>query len=102
MKLVTTFYKKKFIICFFLLIFSVQFFQVIYFNKNAFIEKYDTAYWKDRYEHSQWQLPLSERIIGDDGLYAYAGYKLVHGLDPTIISAEVPPVGKYIFGFSIH
>src|SRR3989344_7531433 len=101
MKLITTFYKKKFIIFFFLVIFTVQFFQVIYFNRNTFIKKYDTAYWKDRYEHSQWQLPLSKRIIGDDGLYAYAGYKLISGSDPAVISPEVPPVAKYLFGVSI-
>lgn len=65
------------------------------------MDKYDATYWKDRYEHSQYQLPLSKRIIGDDGLYAYAGYKVIHGDNPFSINVDKPPVGKYLFGLSI-
>lgn len=59
------------------------------------------GYWKDRYEHSQYQLPLSKRIIGDDGLYAYIGYQLIKGGNPAGENAQAPPVGKYLIGLSI-
>ncbi|MCL5435098.1 MAG: hypothetical protein M1405_01790, partial [Patescibacteria group bacterium] len=60
---------KRFFTLFLLVIFLSQIFQTFYFNRNYFSEKYDVSYWKDRFEHSQWQLPLSNRIIGDDGLF---------------------------------
>ena len=69
-------------------------FQIVYLKQSDLSKEYDVSYWKDRFEHSQWQLPLSKRIIGDDGLYAYAGYKLISGSDPAVISPEVPPVGN--------
>ncbi len=84
---------KKLVVIFCLLIFIVQFIQIIYFQRSHFIAKYDTEYWKDRYEHSQYELPLSKRTIGDDGLHAYAGYKL--------INIDKPPAGKYFLGLSI-
>lgn len=62
---------------------------------------YDVSYWKERFEHSQWQLPLTQRIIGDDGLYAYNGYALFNGTSPYTIVSQVPPLGKYILGTSI-
>lgn len=79
----------------------LQFFQIVYFEQSYFLEKYDAVYWKDRFEHSQWQMPLSKRIIGDDGLFSYVGYQLVRGADPSFVDAEVPPLGKYLIGFSI-
>lgn len=92
---------KKIVIIFCLLAFVVQFFQIIYFERGIFTEKYDTQYWKDRYEHSQYQLPLSKRLIGDDGLFAYAGYRLINGDNPFSINSDKPPVAKYLFGLSI-
>lgn len=92
---------KKIVIIFCLLAFIVQFVQVIYFQRSLFTEKYDTEYWKDRYEHSQYQLPLSNRIIGDDGLFAYSGYRLINGDNPFSINVDKPPVAKYLFGLSI-
>jgi len=92
---------KKTAIIFCLFIFVVQFFQILYFKNNLFTERYDAAYWKDRYEHSQYQLPLSKRIIGDDGLFAYSGYRLINGDNPFSINNDKPPVAKYLFGLSI-
>ena len=92
---------KKIVFIFCLFIFVVQFFQIIYFERNTFTTKYDIEYWKDRYEHSQYQLPLSKRLIGDDGLFAYSGYRLINGDDPFSINADKPPVAKYLFGLSI-
>ncbi len=92
---------KKFLLFFFLIIFVIQIFQVLYFNRFNFSEKYDVSYWKDRFEHSQWQLPLSKRIIGDDGIFSYVGYRLVQGDDPSKNNPETAPVGKYLIGISI-
>src|SRR3989344_125167 len=93
--------RQKFPLVFCLVVIVFQFFQIVYFKQFDLSKEYDVSYWKDRFEHSQWQLPLSKRIIGDDGLYAFSGYILINGADPTVISTEVPPVGKYIFGASI-
>lgn len=74
---------------------------VIYANRALYFSTFDQAYWKDKYEHSQWKLPLSERVLGDDGLYLYEGYRLIQGDDPTTLNAEVPPLAKYLIGISI-
>lgn len=74
---------------------------VIFTNRALFFSTYDASYWKDKFEHSQWSLPLSARTIGDDGLYLYEGYRLIRGGNPALLNAEVPPFGKYIIGASI-
>lgn len=45
--------------------------------------------------------PAEQISIGDDGLYTFAGYKYIHGQDPTLMNAEIPPFGKYLIGLSI-
>lgn len=75
---------------------------VLYANRALYTTPFDIPYWKDKYEHSQWKLPLSPRIIGDDGLYVYEGYRLITGGDPTLLNAEVPPLGKYLIGATIR
>src|SRR5687767_7985210 len=82
-------------------IFIFQLFQLIYFNQSYFFSSYDVSYWKDRFEHSQWAMPLSKRIIGDDGLFSYVGYTLALGADPTRVNPETLPVSKYFIGFFI-
>lgn len=92
---------KKLVVIFCLLIIFFQLFQIIYSQKAIFLENYDVGYWKERFEHSQWTFPLSKRIIGDDGLFAYIGYDLINGGSITGFDAEVPPLGKYFIGLSI-
>lgn len=92
---------KKVVVIFCLLILLIQTIQIIYFQRSLLTEKYDAEYWKDRYEHSQYELPLSKRTIGDDGLHAYAGYKLINGANPFSINIDKPPAGKYFLGLSI-
>jgi len=92
---------KKFIIFFCFAILLFHFFQIIYSQRALFTQNYDAVYWKDRFEHSQWVLPLSKRIIGDDGLFAYIGYGLIDGGSITGFDSEVPPLGKYFIGLSI-
>lgn len=74
---------------------------VISSNRGLLFSSFDSVYWKDKYEHSQWKLPLSVRTLGDDGLYLYEGYRLTDGGDPTLLNAEVPPLGKYLIGYTI-
>jgi hypothetical protein len=71
---------------------------LFYSHRANLASVFDAQYWKDRYEHSQWRLPLSPRTIGDNGLYAYEGYLFIHGADPTLYNAEIPPLGKYAIG----
>lgn len=74
---------------------------VTFWNRALLFSRFDETYWKDKYEQSQWKLPLSQRTIGDDGLYMYEGYRLIRGGDPITLNAEVPPFGKYLIGISI-
>ena len=101
MKRVKNILFKNWLLFFCFVIIVLQFSQIIYFNRSLFTQKYDSSYWKDRYEHSQYVLPLSQRIIGDDGLYSYAGYRLVHGASIENIISDKPPVGIYVAGLSI-
>lgn len=80
----------------------IVYFSLVFFtNRALYLSTYDASYWQERYEQSQWSLPLSSRIIGDDGLYLYEGYQLIHGANPALLNAEVPPLGKYLIGISI-
>lgn len=80
---------------------GILFLQVIYFRQAVFLETYDAPYWKDRFEHSQWSLPLSKRSLGDDGIYAYGGYQLMQGASIEETNTNKPPVGIYLIGLSI-
>jgi hypothetical protein len=93
--------KKKLLTLFLGLVIIIQLFQIIFFNRSLFLQNYDASYWKDRFEHSQWQMPLSKRIIGDDGLYSYVGLNLGKSVSPDKFNPETPPVGKYLIGLSI-
>ena len=59
-----------------------------------------TCIWDDNwYQAHKTILPQFKKIsIGDDGLYAYAGYAYIKGKDPTLLNAELPPFGKYMVG----
>lgn len=74
---------------------------ILYFERSIFLAKYDAVYIKDRYEHSQYALPLSKRGIGDDTLYAYAAYKMLHGTDPINIVFDKPVTGIYMIAVAI-
>ncbi len=74
---------------------------LLYTQRALLFFKYDAAYWQDRFDHSQWRMALSPRTLGDDGLYKIEGYLMVKGADPTMLNAEVPPLGKYLIGLSL-
>ena len=73
---------------------------IFFVNKHHYLQPYDQQYWQERYDQSQWQLPLSKRIIGDDGLYLFVGNRLIHKADPSRLNPETPPLGKYLIGLS--
>src|SRR3989344_4353489 len=92
---------KHALVIFCCFIIFIQIIQIVYFERAFFKESYDVSYWKDRFEHSQWVLPLSKRIIGDDGLFSFIGYDLINGGTLSGYNAETPPLGKYLIGLSI-
>lgn len=90
---------KAIITVFLIIIFSSQLLFRIVSYKTDFITPFNANYWTARYFESQWVIPASKNPIGDDGLYAYEGWEYIHGANPTLLNAEVPPLGKYIIGF---
>lgn len=72
-------------------------------NGEAFTRKFDAIYFGDLYSKSQYVVgQRSIGGIGDDGLYAFAGYYyLFGGGDIASVNFEHPPLGKYLIGLSI-
>lgn len=92
--------KVAFYFLFLALVFSFGFF--VWQNRQAYLTSYDSSYWQARYENSQWVKGFeAEELMGDAELYAWAGWRQIHGVDPTEISPEVPPFGKYLLGLTI-
>lgn len=91
-----TFQKYIFPALFILFVFHLLF--RIYTYLPEYTNSFDPGYWEDRYNASQWVISGSKNPIGDDGLYAYASWRYIQGLDPTLLNAEIPPLPKYIIG----
>jgi predicted membrane-bound dolichyl-phosphate-mannose-protein mannosyltransferase len=72
-------------------------------NQIYFTRPYDQKFFGDLYTKSQYVVgSKSEGGIGDDGLYAFAGYYyFFQGGDVTKVNFEHPPLGKYLIGLSI-
>jgi 4-amino-4-deoxy-L-arabinose transferase-like glycosyltransferase len=71
-------------------------------NYSAYTTPYDPDYWQERYNNSQWVKGWEAgETMGDDALYAYAGWRQIQGDDPTEINPEIPPFGRYLLGLSI-
>lgn len=81
----------------------LKLFFFIYINKNCFLRSFDPNYFSKLYSGSQYVIgEFSKRRIGDDGLYAFAGYYyLFQRGDVTDVNFEHPPLGKYLIGLSI-
>jgi len=67
----------------------------------TFTYKFDPVYWENFYYTSQWNIPNSKRVIGDEGVYRYIGYRLVNGENPFNVDYWVPPLGKYWYGVAV-
>jgi len=87
--------RKKIINC---LVLIVLILIVSYFNRWIFAFKFEPEYWENYYYTSQWNIPNSERVISDDGLYKYIGYRLVTGENTFNVNYWIPPMGKYWYG----
>ncbi len=72
----------------------------LYFSRWALLLPVDLVHLQDRFDHSQWRIPQSSRVISDNELYQVAGIRLVQGADPFSINPEVPPLAKYLYGWS--
>jgi len=89
--------KKALFVFFVLVIIAHLVFRIFSYSKE-YTTRFDSQYWKERYMSSQWVVSNSKNPIGDDGLYAYAGWEYIHGSNPTLLNAEIPPLAKYIIG----
>jgi predicted membrane-bound dolichyl-phosphate-mannose-protein mannosyltransferase len=81
----------------------IYFIIFIFNNKIYFTKKFDFEFYSKLYSESQYvKGPLSIGGIGDDGLYAFAGYYyLIQLKDVSTVNFEHPPLGKYLIGMSI-
>lgn len=73
----------------------------IFMNWHLYTTPYDLTYTRDHYDHSQWKIPKSIRPIDDATLYQVAGYDLAAKNEFYQVNPEVPPLGKYFYGWSI-
>lgn len=89
---------KKVVFLILIFIFLLQLGFRMFSYSSEYVTRFDSKYWKMRYEKSQWVVPGSKNSIGDDGLYAYVGWEYIHGSNPVLLNAEIPPLGKYIIG----
>lgn len=72
-------------------------------NSERYTKPFNPVYFSKLYADSQYvKGTLSKGGIGDDGLYAYAGYYYVfQNGDVSNVNFEHPPLGKYLIGISI-
>lgn len=91
---------KKIIFISLIILFFVNLFFRVWSYRAEYTTRFDPNYWKMRYNQSQWVVPDSKNSIGDDGLYAHAGWVYIHGGNPVLLNAEIPPLAKYIIGLS--
>ncbi len=79
----------------------LYFFIFISFHITKFLKPFDYKYFGELYSESQYiKGQASKRTIGDDGLYAFAGYYYITGGDISQVNFEHPPLGKYLIGLS--
>lgn len=74
----------------------------LYSAKMFFLWPFDVKFLSEVYSKSQYVIGSASKGIGDDGLYAFAGYYyLFQKGDVTTVNFEHPPLGKYLIGISI-
>lgn len=94
---------RKIIWCLIFISIAVRLIIFLVLHNNYFLRPFDPVYFGKLYSESQYVLgDLSKGGIGDDGLYAYAGYHYVFNRGNVAdINFEHPPLGKYLIGLSI-
>jgi 4-amino-4-deoxy-L-arabinose transferase-like glycosyltransferase len=73
----------------------------LWLSRWAYVLPPDWPHLQDRFNHSQWMVSYSSRIISDNELYQVAAKALTQGADPFSINPEVPPLAKYLYGLSV-
>lgn len=70
----------------------------VIFKRDQLLQVFDPVSMEEKYLKSQWMDPASTEPLGDHGLYAWAGWAYVQGVNPILINPEMPPLGKYLIG----
>ena len=55
---------------------------LVYSYRWVFNQPFNYHYYKHFYDHSQWMIPSSPRIMGDGELYQYTASELINGAHP--------------------
>jgi len=85
------------------IIISLYLLILVVFKREVFTNKFDPTV-VDRYLCSQdipYEPPCKRLFLSDSDLYLGSGYLYVKGSDPTTYDFQVPPLLKYLFGYSI-
>jgi len=89
----------------FLFVFLLAFFPIfkqLYLKKDYYFSPFDLDRARGFYEISQYVKGEGATWIADEILFAYAGWKYIHGGNPILLNPENPPLGKYLIGISIY
>ena len=94
---------KKTIVVLAIVITSLHLINFWHINLERLKRPFDPDYFSGLYSTSQYVLgEKSKGGIGDDGLYAFAGYYYFFQQgDVSAVNFEHPPLGKYLIGLSI-
>ena len=74
---------------------------LIFSYRSIFFTPYDNNYYRDLYDHSQWNIAISKRSVSDDIVYKVTGFDLVKNWSFFQIDPQTPVLGKYLYGYSI-
>ena len=80
---------------------TVYFLVLLWPVQSFYTRPFDYASLGETYANSQYVTGSGSKGIGDDGLYAFAGYYYITGGDPSQVNFENPPLGKYLIGLSV-
>jgi hypothetical protein len=72
----------------------------LFWSRQIFFHRYEPEYYENWYYYSQWNVHVSSRVISDENLYKFVGYRIARGDNPFDINYEVPPLGKYLYGLA--
>jgi len=92
---------KDYLYLFFLV--SIYLIILVVFKPQVFTYKFDPSL-VDRYLCSQdipYEPPCKRIFLSDSDLYMASGYLYAKGNDPTSYDFQVPPLIKYLYGYSI-
>lgn len=94
---------KKFLRLLFIVFIFSNLFIYWFSRKEIFLRTYHQQFFAQLYSQSQYVKGEGARQgLGDDGLYAFAGYYYTfQGGDVSAVNFEHPPLGKYLIGLSI-